>query len=125
MTKEEIAENVKMIRIKELKRKAKEILESLDGMAVGDGMNVLVYALSWLIESNIEKEKHGECVDDITDLLKTLLVCNDDVEYVRKDALVKKVEEYLYKQLNEGNMECGNIEIFIEDLKKYTEGGEE
>ena len=114
-----------MIAIKELKRKAKEIVESLDGVPVGDGMNVLVLALSLLVESSVKKEEHGECVENITEMLKTLLVCNDDVEYVRKDAIVKKVEEYLYKQLNEGNMECGDIEIFIEDLKKYMEGGKE
>ena len=114
-----------MISTQELQKKAKEILESLDGMTVGEGISVMVYALSWLIESNVKKEERGECVENITEMLKTLLVCNDDVEYVRKDAIVKKVEEYLYKQLNEGNMECGDIEIFIEDLKIYMEGGEE
>ena len=114
-----------MISTKELQKKAKEILESLDGMTVGEGISVMVYALSWMIESSVKKEEHGECVENITEMLKTLLVCNDDVEYVRKDAIVKKVEEYLYKQLNEGNMECGDIEIFIEDLKKYMEGGKE
>jgi len=62
-----------MISIKELKRKAKEILESLDGMAVGDGMNVLVLALSWLIESSVKKDEHCECVDNIKELLKLLL----------------------------------------------------
>lgn len=63
-----------MISIKELKRKAKEIVESLDGVPVGDGMNVLVLALSWLVEAYVKKEEHGKCVDDITGLLKTLLV---------------------------------------------------
>lgn len=114
-----------MISIKELKRKAKEILAPLEGLTVGEGINAMTLALSWMIESSVKKEEHGECVENITEMLKTLLVCNDDVEYVRKDAIVKKVEEYLYKQLNEGNMECGDIEIFIEDLKKYMEGGKE
>lgn len=41
-----------------------------------------------------------------------------DPEYVRKDAFIKKLEEYLYKQLNEGNIECGNIEAFVKKLKK-------
>ena len=111
-----------MISIKELKRKAKEILESLDGMALGDGMNVLVYALSWLIESNIEKEKHGECVDDITDLLKTLLVCNDDVEYVRKDAFIEKVIGWI--DYNNRNGGC-NFDGWEKDFRKYMKGGEE
>lgn len=39
------------------------------------------------------------------------------IEYIRKDVFIEKVEEYLYKQLNEGNMECGDIERFIEDFK--------
>ena len=44
---------------------------------------------------------------------------NEDIEYIRKDAFIKKTEEYLYKQLNNGNMECGDIETFVEDFKKY------
>jgi len=36
-----------------------------------------------------------------------------------------ELKDYTEEQLNEGNMECGDIEIFIEDLKKYMEGGEE
>ena len=47
-----------MISTKELQKKAKEILESLDGM----------------IESNVKKEERGECVENITEMLKTLLV---------------------------------------------------
>ena len=49
-------------------------------------------------------------------------ITNSDIEYVRKDAFIEKVEEYLYKQLNEGNIECGNIETFIENFKKYMKG---
>ena len=63
-----------MISTKELQKKAKEILESLDGMTVGEGISVMVYALSWLIESNVKKEERGECVENITEMLKTLLV---------------------------------------------------
>ena len=63
-----------MISIKELQKKAREILESLDGMTVGEGISVMVYALSWLIESNVKKEEHGECVENITEMLKTSLV---------------------------------------------------
>ena len=46
----------------------------------------------------------------------------DAIEYTRTDAFIEKAEEYLYKQLNEGNMECGDIETFIEDLKNYMKG---
>ena len=47
---------------------------------------------------------------------------NDDIEYIRTDAFIEKTEEYLYKQLNEGNMECGNIVVFIKDFKNYMKG---
>lgn len=63
-----------MIAIKELKKKAKEILAPLEGLTVGDGINAMTLALSWMIESSVKKEEHGKCVDDITGLLKTLLV---------------------------------------------------
>lgn len=46
---------------------------------------------------------------------------NESVEYARTDAFIEKAEEYLCKQLNEGNMECGDIETFIENFKKYME----
>lgn len=45
------------------------------------------------------------------------------VEYTRTDAFIDKAEEYLYKQLNEGNMECGDIETFIDEFRKnYIKG---
>lgn len=109
-----------MISTKELQKKAKEILESLDGMAVGYGINVLVLALSWLIEYSVKKYEHGECVDDITELLKSLLVCNDGIEYVRKDALVKKACEWLYKR-QAVDLEVSDIEKFVRDFKKAME----
>ena len=65
---------VKMISIKELKKKAKEILAPLEGLTVGEGINAMTLALSWLIESNVKKEERGECVENITEMLKTLLV---------------------------------------------------
>lgn len=63
-----------MINAKELKKKAKEILEPLECMEVDDGMIVMLYALSWLIKSYVKKEEHGECLDNLAELLKTLLV---------------------------------------------------
>ena len=47
-----------------------------------------------------------------------------DTVYVREDAFIEKAEEYLYKQLNEGNMECGDIETFIENFVEYMKGEE-
>ena len=49
-------------------------------------------------------------------------ITNSDIEYVRKDDFIEKAEEYLYEQLNEGNMECGDIETFIENFKNYMKG---
>ena len=44
------------------------------------------------------------------------------IEYIRTDAFIEKAEEYLYKQLNEGNIECGDIETFVGNFKKYMKG---
>ena len=63
-----------MIAIKELQKKARKILESFEGMAVGDCINVMVLALSWLIEAGVKKDEQGECVENITELLNMLLV---------------------------------------------------
>ena len=63
-----------MIAIKELKRKAKEILAPLEGLTVGDGINAMTLALSWMIESSVKKDEHGECVENIKELLNLLLV---------------------------------------------------
>ena len=111
-----------MISTKELQKKAKEILESLDGLTVGDGISVMVYALSWLIESNVKKEERGECVGNITEMLKTLLVCNDGIEYVRKDAFIEKVIGWV--DYNNRNGGC-NFDGWEKDFRDYMEGGEE
>lgn len=39
-----------------------------------------------------------------------------------KDAFIEKAEEYLYHQLNEGGLECGDIEAFIKLFKNYMKG---
>ena len=44
------------------------------------------------------------------------------VEYTRTDAFVDRAEEYIYKQLNEGCIECGDIEKFIGEMKNYIKG---
>ncbi len=43
-------------------------------------------------------------------------------EYTRTDAFIEKAEEYIYKQLNEGCIECGDIKRFVENMKIYIKG---
>ena len=35
--------------------------------------------------------------------------------------IMEKAEEFLYLQLNNGSIECGNIERLIDDFKNYME----
>ena len=44
------------------------------------------------------------------------------VEYTRTDAFIEKAEEFLYKKLNSGEMECGDIAVFIEKFINYMKG---
>ena len=46
----------------------------------------------------------------------------DSIEYIRTDAFIEKAEEYIYKQLNEGCIECGDIKRFVENMKIYMKG---
>ena len=46
----------------------------------------------------------------------------DSVEYTRTDAFIEKAEEFLYKKLNNSEMECGNIKVFINDFIKHIKG---
>lgn len=46
---------------------------------------------------------------------------DEDIEYIRRDAFAEKMEEYIYRQLNEGHMECDDIETFLENFKKVYE----
>lgn len=43
----------------------------------------------------------------------------NNIEYIHKNTLINKIEEYMYQQLNEGNIECSNIETFLKNIKKY------
>lgn len=45
-----------------------------------------------------------------------------DTEYIQTDVVLKKVEEYLYKELHCGRIECGDIAAFINDFKAYMKG---
>lgn len=47
---------------------------------------------------------------------------DEDVEYTSTNAFIEKTEEYMYKQLNEGHIECANIETFLENYKKFIKG---
>lgn len=42
------------------------------------------------------------------------------VELARKE-MIEKAVEWLYQQLNEGGMECGNILFFVECFRKAME----
>ena len=58
-----------------------------------------------------------------TSYIATILkVEKSDIEYTRTDAFIKKAEEYLYKMLNDGRMECGDMQKFIDEFRKYMEG---
>ena len=43
-------------------------------------------------------------------------------EYARTDAFIEKAKEYIYEQLNEGCIECGDIERFVENMETYMKG---
>lgn len=67
-------------------------------------------------------------IDEAPEIIHTSLVSdrirktkpNSDEydEYIRTDVFVKKVEDFLYDELNHGDMECSNIEALIERFKK-------
>lgn len=62
-------------------------------------------------------------------LLKRRIKCHNEVTKPVIDAVlelekakfIKKACEWLYVQLNEGNMECSNMEKFIDNFKKEME----
>lgn len=45
-----------------------------------------------------------------------------DIEYIKKDAFIEKVEEFIYSALNDGIMGTANIEDFMRLFKKYLKG---
>ena len=53
--------------------------------------------------------------DRVTSILTTKF-SSKDVEYVLLKNFLKKTEEFLYEKLNDGDLECSNIEELIEDL---------
>ena len=55
--------------------------------------------------------------DALTDMLSEKT--DGDIEYIRTDAFIEKAEEFLYEKLNSGEMECGDIAVFIEKFRNY------
>ncbi len=49
-------------------------------------------------------------------------VFRKDIEYIRTDAFIEKAEDFLYKNLNDGTIECGDIEKLIKDMHKAMKG---
>ncbi len=45
--------------------------------------------------------------------------CTGAIEYIHIDAFIEKAENYLYEKLNSGEMECGDIAVFIEKFRNY------
>lgn len=56
--------------------------------------------------------------DRVTSILTTKF-SSKDVEYVLLKNFLKKTEEFLYEKLNDGDLECSNIEELIKDLGIY------
>ncbi len=47
---------------------------------------------------------------------------DEDVEYTHTNAFIEKAENFLYEKLNSGEMECGDIVVFIEKFRNYMKG---
>ena len=62
-----------------------------------------------------------EISDMVTSIITTKF-SSEDVEYVLFEDFLKKVEEFLYKKLNDGGLECSNIEELIKDLRIHLKG---
>jgi len=41
------------------------------------------------------------------------------VEYIRSDVFLEKTEEFFYRELNEGNLECSDITRLLENLRNF------
>ena len=56
---------------------------------------------------------HGASAPELTEKLPF------HVEYVRPDVFLDKTEEFLYRELNEGNLECSDITGLLENLRNF------
>lgn len=45
----------------------------------------------------------------------------DEIEYIRTDAFIKKAEEFIYSALNDGIMGTANIEDFMKLFKEHMQ----
>lgn len=75
------------------------------------------------------KEAPKKLYVDVRDNLSDLILYgfteknnDNDIEYIRKDTFAEETEEYIYRQLNEGHMECDDIKTFIQNFKAYMKG---
>lgn len=63
---------------REMKRKAKEMLRPLDGMSGADGLIIAIHALAFLIRLVDKPQNYKSTTEDVTALLKTLLIEEGD-----------------------------------------------
>lgn len=61
-------------------------------------------------------------VDDLSIIWFEAPYATGSIEYTRTDAFIEKSKEFLYKKLNSGEMECGDIAVFIEKFINYMKG---
>ena len=66
------------------------------------------------VPEKIYLNKNNKTLLDILSVKDT-----ERIEYVRKDAFIKKAEEFIYSALNDGIMGTANIEDFMRLFKKY------
>lgn len=79
--------------------------------------------------SKIAEQKALEIYPDIeinwtmTDRTKERMIYADGYDQAMQD-FMEKAEDFLYLQLNNSSIECGNIERLIDDLKNHMQNEE-
>lgn len=63
---------------------------------------------------NVPKRKATGTLKDMIDESNKLLA-------LERKACITKTIEYFFIQLNQGDMQCGDIEKFVDNYKKYME----
>lgn len=58
----------------------------------------------------------------VEDVMERFADWKDEQHKQEKQKLIDKAIEWFYLQLNDGNMECRNIETFISEFKKSMKG---
>ena len=70
-------------------------------------------------EEDCNNCKFDEMKDDVTWCKERIF--DKDIEYIRTDVFILEAEEFLYKMLNDGRMECSDMQKFIEDFKNHMQ----